>query len=67
MADYRQLTSDEIIGIRDALLVKGAIATLAVHDQNLFRDCDIALGVVRCQPETREEAKVRILRMVTTS
>lgn len=53
---------DQIIDLYDALLAKGAIGTLSVLDQNLFRDCAIALGVVRCEPRTREEVRVRILR-----
>jgi hypothetical protein len=53
---------DQIIDLRDALLAKGDIGALSVLDQNLLRDCDIALGVVRCKSETREEARVRILR-----
>jgi len=53
---------DQIIDLRDTLLTKGALGTLSVLDQNLFRDCDIALGVVRCESKTREEARVRILR-----
>jgi hypothetical protein len=61
------LSYDEIISIRDTLLTKGNIVPLSVHDQNLFRDCDIALGVVRCQPETRAEARARISRRVTAS
>jgi hypothetical protein len=28
------------------------------------RSCDIALGVVRCKPETREEARARVSRVV---
>jgi hypothetical protein len=58
------LTNDEIIGVRDALIAKGDLATLSVPDQNLYRDCDIALGVVRCKPETREEARARVSRVV---
>lgn len=57
-----QLTDDEIISVRDALLAKGDIGSLSIHDQNLFRDCDIALGVVRCQPQTRVEARARVSR-----
>jgi hypothetical protein len=53
---------DQIIDLRNALLAKGDIGTLSALDQNLFRDCDIALGVVRCKSETREEARVRLLR-----
>jgi hypothetical protein len=53
---------DQIINLRDALLAKGDIGALSILDQDLFRDCDIALGVVRCKSETREEARVRILR-----
>ena len=60
----RQLTNDEIIDVRDALLAKGDVASLSVLDQNLYRDCDIALGLVRCKPETREEARARVSRMV---
>lgn len=60
----RQLTNDEIIDVRDALLAKGDVASLSVHDQNLYRDCDIALGVVRCRPETREEARLRLSRLM---
>lgn len=58
------LTNDEIIDVRDALIAKGDIASLSVSDQNLHRDCDIALGVVRCKPETREEARARVSRVV---
>lgn len=58
------LTNDEIIEVRDTLIAKGDIAALSVLDQNLYRDCDIALGVVRCKPETREEARARVSRMV---
>ena len=58
------LTNDEIIEVRDTLIAKGDIAALSVSDQNLYRDCDIALGVVRCKPETREEARARVSRMV---
>jgi hypothetical protein len=58
----RLLTNDEIIDVRDALLAKGDVATLSVADQNLHRDCDIALGIVRCKPETREEARARVTR-----
>ena len=58
------MTNDEIIDVRDALLAKGDIASLSVADQNLYRDCDIALGVVRSKPETRQEARVRIARVV---
>lgn len=54
------LTNDEIIDVRDALIAKGDLASLSVHDQNLYRDCDIALGVVRCTPATREEARARV-------
>lgn len=59
---YR-MTDDEIIDVRDVLLARGDIASLSVHDQDLFRDCDIALGVVRCPPQSREEARVRISRV----
>lgn len=59
-----QLTDDQIIDVRDTLLARGDITMLSVHDQNLFRDCDIALGVVRCPPEAREEARERLLRAV---
>lgn len=60
----RQLTNDEIIDVRDGLLAKGDAPSLSVHDQNLLRDCDIALGLVRCKPETREEAVGRVSRSV---
>lgn len=53
---------NQIIDIRDALLAKGD--TLSVPDQNLFRDCNIALGLVRCKSETREEARIRVLRAI---
>lgn len=53
---------DQIIDLRDTLLAKGDIGALSALDQNLFRDCDMALGVVRCKSEAREEARVRILR-----
>lgn len=56
------LTNDEIVDVRNALLDKGDIASLSVPDQNLYRDCDIALGIVRCKPETREEARARVSR-----
>ena len=59
------LTNDEIIDVRDALRAKGDVASLSVPDQNLYRDCDIALGVVRCKPETREEARARVSRLVS--
>ena len=62
---FRPLTNDEIIDVRDALLAKGDVASLSVHDQNLYRDCDIALGVVRCRPETREEARSRVSRLMS--
>jgi hypothetical protein len=58
---------DEIIDLRDGLLARGDIGALSVYDQNLFRDCDIALGVVRCQPETREKARTRVLRGIRSS
>lgn len=62
-----QLTNDEIIDVRDALLAghgKDHVASLSVSDQNLFRDCEIALGLVRCKPETREEARSRVTRQM---
>ena len=65
LSECRQLTNDEIIDVRDALLAKGDVASLSVLDQNLYRDCDIALGVVRCRPETREEARSRVSRLVS--
>lgn len=58
------LTNNEIIDVRDALLAHGAIATLTVFDQNLVRDCEIALGLVPCKPERRGEARGRVTRMV---
>lgn len=57
-----QLTNDEIIDVRDGIILKSE--PLSVFDQNLLRDCDIALGLVRCKPETREEARARVTRMV---
>lgn len=62
--ECHRLTNDEIIDVRDALLAKGDVASLSVHDQNLYRDCDIVLGVVRCKPETREEARARVSRLM---
>lgn len=53
---------NQIIDLRDTLLAKGDIGTLSISDQHLFRDCDIALGLVRCKPEARGEAKIRVLR-----
>lgn len=58
------MTNDEIIEVRDGLLAKGDLPSLSVHDQNLLRDCDIVLGLVRCQPSTREEARIRVARAV---
>jgi hypothetical protein len=58
------LSNDEIIELRSMLLDRGAVAPLSVHDQNLYRDCDIALGIVRCKPETREEARARLSRQL---
>jgi len=52
---------DMIIEVRDTLLAKSS-STLSVPDQNLLRDCDIALGVVRRIPKEREEARTRVLR-----
>jgi hypothetical protein len=59
-----ELTNDEIIDVREALLAKGDLPSLSVHDQNLFRDCDIALGVVRCGTEARKEARNRIAHSI---
>ena len=65
LSECRQLNNDEIIDVRDALRAKGDVASLSVPDQNLYRDCDIALGIVRCRPETREEARSRVSRLVS--
>lgn len=58
---------DQLIDLRDALVAKGPLSTLSVLDQNLFRDCTIALGLVRSKPETREKAKIRTLREIRSS
>lgn len=58
------MTDDEIIDVRDALILKSDDEPLSVREQNMLRDCDIALGLVRCQPETREEARTRVSKMV---
>lgn len=56
------LTNEEIIaGVMLGLVAKGE---LSVHDQNLYRDCEIAVGLVQCRPETREEARARVTRAV---
>jgi hypothetical protein len=55
---------DRIIELRDKLLSKGNIRALPLTEQNLFHSCNIALGVVRCEPETRREARIRILRVL---
>lgn len=57
------MTNDEIIDVRDNLLAKSSYEGLDIIEQNLLRDCDIALGLVRCEPKTREEARVRVARM----
>lgn len=59
----RLLTNDEIVDLRDALLAHGPVATLTVFDQNLLRDCEIALGMVQCSPESREQARWRATRL----
>lgn len=62
MMTDRMLTNDEIIEVRDALLAKGEVSSLSVPDQNLYRDCEIALGCLRCEPTTRQEARARVSR-----
>ncbi len=57
------LTNDEIIEVRDALLHKEHAAPLTALEKNLLRDCDIALGLARCSPESREEARWRATRL----
>jgi len=52
---------DQIIDLRDTLIARSAIAELSVSDQALFRDCNLALGLVRCEPQTRDEARIRAL------
>jgi hypothetical protein len=63
--ELRRLTHDEIVEVRDSLLAKGEVGALSVQDQDLLRDCDIALGVVRCAPEWREMARARILLAIS--
>lgn len=59
------LTDEEIIaGVMLGLVAKGDVATLSVSDQNLYRDCEIAVGLVRCQQETSDEARARVTRAV---
>lgn len=50
-----------IIDLRDALIARGKISELSMPDQDLFRDCNIALGLVRCEPQARDEARIRVL------
>lgn len=52
---------DQIIDLRDALIARGKISELSMPDQDLFRDCNIALGLVRCEPQARDEARIRVL------
>ena len=61
-ASKDRLSNDAIIDVRDSLLAKGSPGELSVRDQNLLRDCEITLGVVRCRPESREEARDRVAR-----
>lgn len=51
---------DDIVSVRDGLVLKSENSSLSVHEQNVLRDCDIALGLVRCKPETRDEARARV-------
>lgn len=53
------MTDDEIIDIRDRLL---SIEDRNALDQNILRDCDIALRVVRCSDTAVAEARERLYR-----
>ena len=55
---------NQIIDLRDALIARSAIGELSMSDQSLFRDCNIALGLVRGEPQTRDEARIRVLRAI---
>lgn len=60
-----RLTDDELIDVRDPLVAKrDGGGALTVLEQNILRDCDIALGTVRCEPEVRERARYRVARAV---
>ena len=54
------MTDNEITDWRDNLITKSNYEPLSVTEQNLLRDSDIALGIVQCDPETREEARRRV-------
>jgi hypothetical protein len=58
------LTNDEVIEVRDGLL---AIPEPNVSQLNILRDCDIALGLVRCRPETCLRACARVYRATRTT
>ena len=63
--ESKLLTNEKIIaGVMVGLVAKGDVTTLSVHDQNLYRDCEITVGLVQCKPETREEARARVTRAV---
>ena len=55
---------DQIIDLRDALIARGNIGELSMPDQDLFQDCNIALGLVRCEPQARDEARIRVLCVI---
>lgn len=57
-----EITDDEIIDIRDALVSASAVRALTVLESNILRDCDIALRVVRCKDETAKKARDRLIR-----
>lgn len=58
------LTNDDLIEIRDGML---AISEPSVSQQNILRDCDIALRVVRCSPVTAIWANQRVYRTTRTN
>lgn len=57
-----EITDDEIIDIRDAMVSASAVRALTVLESNILRDCDIALRVVRCKDDTAKEARDRLVR-----
>jgi hypothetical protein len=58
-----ECSHDDIIDVRDALILKRDKVSLSVLEQNLLRDCDIALGLERCDKRVRDEARERVAQL----
>jgi hypothetical protein len=54
------MTKTEIGEVYEQLIFKKQREPLTVDDQNLLRDCEIALGKVESEPATRKEAHARV-------